>query len=177
MLTRRPSERRITPFRSALEWLMEDPIVEGSRWTQGAMTPSIDVRETDDALVIEAEMPGVTADDIDVTLDGRTLSIRASQTEEREREGDNGRYLVRERQSSSYARVITLPVETDPEQVESTFENGELTLKIPKAAQNRSRRIPVRGPAKNVGPGSTDQAKTSATSNGRKQTAGSGTSR
>jgi len=176
MLTRRPSERRITPFRSALEWLMEDPIVEGSRWSQGAMTPSIDVRETDDSLVIEAEMPGVTPEDIDVTLDGRTLSIRARQTEEREREGDNGRYLVRERQTASYARVITLPVQTDPDQVESTFENGELTLKIPKATQDRSRRIPVRGPAKAVGPGTSERTKSSS-SNGGKQAAGTGQTR
>ena len=136
---------------------MEDPIFEGSRWGQGALSPSIDVRETDEALVIEAEMPGVAPDDIDVTLDGRTLSISARQTEERQREAEGGRYLVRERHAASYARVITLPVDVDADQVESTFEHGELRLSIPKAAQSRSRRIPVQTAAKVVGPGAGDQ--------------------
>jgi HSP20 family protein len=184
MLTRRPTDQRAMPFRSALEWLMQEPTLDTGKLSQGAITPSIDVRETDDALVIEAEMPGIKPEEVEVTLDGRTLSIRARHVEERERDGENGRYLVRERQLASYARVIMLPIEVDPNQVESSFENGELILTIPKAAQSRSRRIPIQGSKKAVGPGSSGQKEastrqtgpSSATNENRRQPATSGSS-
>lgn len=161
MLSRRAPERRMMPVRSAFDWLFEDPWFEGGRWSEGPMAPSIDMRETGDAFVVEAEMPGVKPDDTEVTLDGRTLVIRGQYGEEREGGGDGGRYLMRERRSGSYARAITLPAEVDPERVSSSFENGELTVMLPKAAQARSRRIPISSGAegaRQVGSSSTSGA-------------------
>jgi HSP20 family protein len=143
MLTRRPPERRMMPVRSAFDWLFEDPWFEGGRWSEGSMAPSIDMRETDDSFVVEAEMPGVKPDDTEVTLDGRTLVIRGQYETDHEQDGQSGRYLMRERRSGTYARAITLPAEVDTDKVSSSFENGELTVTLPKAPQARSRRIPV----------------------------------
>ena len=123
---------------------------------RGAFTPPVDVRETDDALIVEMAMPGITPEEIEVTLDGRTLAIRARTEKDTERQAEEGRYLVREREVASYARVIMLPTEVDAEKVVSSFENGELTLTLPKAVDRRSRRIPVTAgekPAQAVGPG------------------------
>jgi HSP20 family protein len=157
MLTRRPQERRSVATRSPLDWLLEDPWSDRGSWPSATM-PSIDMRETDDAFVVEAEMPGVRPDDVDVTLDGRTLVIRGEYgTEQEKGDGKNGRYLLRERRSGTYTRAITLPGAVDAEHAESSFENGELTLTLPKAAEARTRRIPVSGgagSAKRVGPSS-----------------------
>jgi HSP20 family protein len=65
------------------------------------MSPSVDIRETDDAFVIEAEMPGVKPEDAEVTIDGRTLVIRGRSEDEKERNEKNGRYLMRERHSAT----------------------------------------------------------------------------
>jgi HSP20 family protein len=155
MLTRHAPERRVTPYRSALDWFFEDPFVDWSRWGgDGGMTPMIDMRETDDAYILEAELPGVKPEDAEVTLDGQTLVIRGRFGEEREHDS-KGRYLVRERRAGAYARAITLPGGIDPDKVTSSFANGELTITLPKAAEAKARRIPVSaGPAaaKKVGP-------------------------
>jgi HSP20 family protein len=90
-----------------------------------------------------------------VTLDGRTLVIRGRYGEEREDEQE-GRWIVRERRSGTYARAITLPSGVDPEKIKASFENGELMLTVPKAQENRARRIPIGGGAagaKSVGSG------------------------
>lgn len=161
MLTRRPQERRSLPVRSTLDWLFEDPWGEGGSWPSATM-PSIDMRETDDAFVVEAELPGVKPDDVDVTLDGRTLVIRGEYgPEERSDDTKQGRYLVRERRSGVYTRAVTLPGAVDSDRAETSFENGELTLTLPKAPEARTRRIPISGGAagaKQVGPSSESNA-------------------
>jgi HSP20 family protein len=157
MLTRRPTERLPVGWRSALDWLTQEPwFFEFGAGARGAFTPPVDVRETDEALIVEMAMPGITPEEIEVTLDGRTLAIRARTEKDTERQGEEGRYLVREREVASYARVIMLPTEVDADKVASTFENGELTLTLPKAVDRRSRRIPITAgetPAQAVGPG------------------------
>ena len=162
MLTRRAPERASSPWRPGLEWLLED-LWLANRDSGSATSPSIDIRETDDAFVIEAEMPGVKPEDAEVTIDGRTLVIRGRSEEEKERNEKNGRYLMRERQSATYVRAITLPSEVDPNQVSCEFENGELKVTVPKAAQTRARRIPIssgsRG-ARAIGSSETSQQKT-----------------
>jgi HSP20 family protein len=155
MLTRRYPERSMTPLRSALDMLFEDPWM--SRWSEGGLAqPSIDMRETDDAYVIEAEMPGVKAEDVEVTIDGRTLVMRGQFREERETDDQDGRYLMRERRTGTFTRAITLPGGIDADRVSSKFENGELVITLPKAAEARARRIPIGNAgdsARRVGPG------------------------
>jgi len=143
MLSRRAPERQLMPFRSAMDWLFEDPFADGGRWSAATM-PSIDMREEDDDYVIEAELPGVKPEDVDVTLDGRTLVIQGRYGSEQENDGGKqGRYLLRERRSGTYTRAITLPGQIDADHVQSSFENGELTLTLPKAQEARTRRIPI----------------------------------
>jgi HSP20 family protein len=132
--------------------------------------PALDVRETDDAYVVKAEMPGVKPDDAEVTLDGRTLVIRGKYGEERDDERE-GRWIVRERRSGTYARAITLPGAIDPEKITTSFEDGELKLTLPKAEESRARRIPIQGgqTAKSVGSG---EGRTTGDGNGSRSRAG-----
>lgn len=143
-LTRRAPQRSVMPFRDVLDWVFDDP------WRQMGLTNqfaeggiSIDLRETDDAFIVEAEMPGIKPEDTEVTLEGRTLVIRGRFSEEREEGGQDKRYLVRERRSGQVSRVITLPAPVDAENVKTQFENGELRIELPKAPETRARRIPI----------------------------------
>ena len=181
MLTRRPSDRRSVPFGDVFDWLFDDPWSDYGRRPHDGAAPSIDIRETDDALTLEAELPGIKPDDIDVTIDGRTLAIRAKTSEEKEREDETGRYLVRERRATNFFRVIMLPLDVDTESVQSTFENGELKVTLPKAVNRRSRRIPIQGASTSVvavGPGNgkheANQSETQSASAQDPVTAGSG---
>ena len=127
---------------------------DGDRF--GASNMPIDLRETDEAYIVEAELPGVRPEDTEVTLEGRTLTIRARYDESRE-EGQQGeKFLVRERKTGELTRSLTLPSAIDAERVSSAFEQGELRITLPKAPETRARRIPV-GPggngAKQVGSG------------------------
>jgi HSP20 family protein len=134
----------MAPARDMFEWFFRDPwsrLFDGDRL--GSQGMPIDMRETDDSFVIEAEMPGIRPEDTEVTVDGRTLTIRGRYQEMREQGGKGERYLVRERRSGETARSITLPASVDVDNVKSSFQQGELTITLPKAADSRARRIPI----------------------------------
>jgi HSP20 family protein len=139
-MTRRP-ERSIVPLRTAIQQLMGDwPYVQ----VDGGLTelaPPIDVRETDDAYVVEVDLPGIDPKNIELLIEGRTLTIRGQITDEREEK--QGNYLLKERRVGQFMRAVALPGMVDVDQVTSNFENGQLTVTLPKAPQNRARRIEI----------------------------------
>jgi HSP20 family protein len=104
--------------------------------------PSLNVRETPDAYLVEVELPGIDPEDVDVTLEGRTVTIRGSYQERDERQGT---YLLREWRSGTFLRSVALPTMIDAEQASSEVRNGELILTLPKAAQHRARRLQIGG--------------------------------
>lgn len=111
--------------------------------TPAVTLPRIDISETDKQLRIAADLPGVEAKDVQVTLDDDLLTIRAETRQERKDEGDS--YHVVERARGAFQRSIRLPAHVNPEQVEASFQNGVLTISIPKPADQPSRRqIPIR---------------------------------
>ncbi len=94
-------------------------------------SPALDVTESDRAYSVKLEMPGVAKEDIKVTIDGRHVGVQAqSQHKEEQKEGD--RVVWRERSLTSYARTFSLPVEVDQVESGAKFENGVLTLTLPK---------------------------------------------
>jgi HSP20 family protein len=129
--------------RDLVDWFFQDPWrpFDGDRL--GASSISVDMRETDDAYIVEAELPGVRPEDTDVTLEGRTLTIRARYDESREENGKGERYLLRERRTGEMARSVMLPGPVEADRVSSSFEQGELRITMPKAAETRARRIPI----------------------------------
>jgi HSP20 family protein len=101
----------------------------------------VDIRETDEQLVVEAEMPGFDKKDIEVTLENGVLSIQAQRQDESE--GDGQRHL-NERRFTRVARSFTLPQHVDEQDVEAQLDNGVLTLKLNKKEEARSRKIEVK---------------------------------
>lgn len=114
--------------------------MEPSMW----MTPQIDVSETDTELRVSVDIPGVTQEDVDVTVEGDILSIRGEKRAETEEE--RGNYHVSERSFGRFQRSIQLPFAPDHDQVRAHFDRGVLAITIPKTeqAQQRGRRIEVK---------------------------------
>jgi len=106
----------------------------------GAGIP-LDVLMTQDALVVEAALPGVKPEDVDVSVLGDTLTISARTASEERRE--DGGYLYQEVRRGSFSRAVTLPSNVRPESATATFENGLLRLSIPKAEEAKPRQIHI----------------------------------
>lgn len=108
----------------------------------GAWTPSVDIRETGDAYHIEAEVPGVDPQAIEVTLDKGVLTLKGERSDERAEESGQARY--RERRFGAFIRRFSLPETADEDSVDARAEHGVLRLTIHKKAQVEPRRITVR---------------------------------
>ena len=105
---------------------------------------SMNVSETDKEIRITAELPGVSEQDIDVSLDDDVLTIRGEKKFERKDDKENFHFV--ERSYGTFQRSLRLPYAVDSEQVQASFENGVLTVTVPKTGrQERSRRIQVQG--------------------------------
>ncbi len=104
--------------------------------------PAVDVRETEDAYLMEVELPGLTEKDVDVKLENNLLTV-SSKKEENKEEKKNG-YILRERKSRAFARSFVLPDEVDREKISAEFKNGVLSLAFPKAPAAKPKTIPVK---------------------------------
>ncbi|SDM04842.1 HSP20 family protein [Halogranum gelatinilyticum] len=93
---------------------------------------AIDVAEHDDSLVVVADLPGFEKDDIDLTVAGQTLTIVAEREMASESGDEESEYLRRERRSESIRRSIRLPVDVDEEGASASYQNGVLTVSLPK---------------------------------------------
>lgn len=116
----------------------------------------MNVSETETEIRITAELPGVTQDDVEVTLDDDVLTIRGEKRFER-RDGENFHFV--ECSYGTFQRALRLPYPIDPEQVQATFEHGVLTVTLPKTGrQERSRKIQVQSGRGAGQPGSGGQS-------------------
>jgi HSP20 family protein len=147
-ITRWDPFREMVTLREAMANLLEDSVV-APRGTQAGAVGSlaVNVRETPDAFVLTAALPGVKPEDVDISILGDTLRIQAETKEEREqKQGDgkeSGRWIVRERRYGMVQRTLTLPSQVKPDQANATFEHGELTLTLPKAEEAKPRAIKI----------------------------------
>lgn len=116
---------------------------EPRRWTD--LTPRVDVAETEKEITVTAELPGLEEKDIEVTLEGDTLSLKGEKKAETEEKGKNFHRM--ERSYGTFQRMIPLPVDVDPAKVQAAFKKGILTVTLAKipAAQTRTKKIEVKG--------------------------------
>jgi HSP20 family protein len=121
-----------------------DETMEMPAWPWSQQTPqlAIDVAEDDSAYIVKASVPGIKADDLDVSIHDNVLTIKGELKEE-EDIGDE-QYHLRERRWGSFSRSIALPSTVDADAVEASYEDGVLTLDIPKTDEVKVKRIPIR---------------------------------
>lgn len=107
------------------------------------LRPQMNISETDKDYCVTVDLPGVSPSDLDVSVEGDMLTIKATRNEEKREEKEN--FHVMERQFGTYQRMIQLPVHVDPAKVEAQFDKGVLKLTVPKGgAEERARKIEVR---------------------------------
>ncbi|MBZ6078798.1 Hsp20/alpha crystallin family protein [Microvirga puerhi] len=110
----------------------------------GFVPAHINVSETADDLRVTAELPGVAPEDVDITLDNGVLTIRGEKRFEKKDEKESFHFV--ERSYGSFQRSLRLPFAVSPNQVHATFDNGVLTVSIPKSkAQEQSTRVQIQG--------------------------------
>jgi HSP20 family protein len=142
-----PATRRAqewNPFRVMDELLRWDPYGTMERAGVGTdFLPSFDVKETKDAYVVEADLPGVKEDNVEISVTGNVLQITGRREQETRDEGDQ--WFVVERSYGQFARSFSLPEGADPENVKADMKNGVLKISIPKRPEVQPRRISLTG--------------------------------
>lgn len=106
----------------------------------GVWVPLVDIEETEDAFIVEAEVPGAKRDDINVEIGDNELVV-TGEIKERERKGILRR---KTRRVGQFEFRVTLPGQTDPRNIEADLDHGVLTIRVPKPEASRPRRIEVR---------------------------------
>lgn len=143
-ITRGNPWREMRTLRDAMDELMEDSFVRPERRrlerTERRWRLPLDVYTTPEEIVIVASLPGLTPDEVDVTIDDDRLTIRGELRPPLE----NVDYLFQERPYGRFSRALTLNVPVDAGQAEAVFENGVLTLTLPKAEESKPRTIEVK---------------------------------
>jgi len=132
-------------LRQAMDRLFDDSFVRPSRvpapFGEGLDLP-LDMYQTDDSVVIKASVPGVKPEEVEVTITGDTLTIKGETRAEEEVKKDN--YFRQEISYGAFSRSIILPGSVQTDKAEATFENGVLTLTVPKAEETKPKQIKIK---------------------------------
>ncbi len=112
-------------------------------FTSGAWSPSVDIFENKDSIVLEAELPGMNREDIELSIENNVITIGGSRHFEKKDEGDT--YYRVERSSGSFTRSFTLPQTVTSEDVTAEFKNGVLRVSLPKREETKARKITIGG--------------------------------
>jgi HSP20 family protein len=127
------------PFNVARDLLGWDPFFAG-RGTS-AFTPAFEVKETPDAYVLKADLPGVADGDLDIAIHNSVLTVSGSRAAEERKDGES--YSIYERQFGSFTRSFQLPELADGDKIAAKLESGVLTLTVGKKAEAKPRKIAV----------------------------------
>jgi HSP20 family protein len=133
----------LVSLRDAMDRLFEESVIRPRSWMvpfEGGL--AVDVYETEDSLVVEAALPGVKPEEIDVSLTGDVLTIKGETKAEEKVEEEN--YIRRERRYGSFCRSVSLPSGLEGDKAEAEFEHGILKLTIPKAEAVKPKVIQVK---------------------------------
>jgi HSP20 family protein len=140
-IIRRAPRNDLMTFRHAIDRFFDDATFRPLAWGGNEARLPLDVSSTEDAITIEAALPGIRPEDVEVTLHQDTLTIGVK--EQAEHETREGERVYRELRRSSGTRTLTLPSGMDTDNATATFENGMLRLSIPRAEAAKPRQIPV----------------------------------
>ena len=117
--------------------------VEGNRMRSMLRAPEADVVETENEIRVTAEMAGMRPEDVNVDLENNVLTISGEKRLEREEGKEGSTYHLSERRYGKFSRSFVLPRDVDSEKIEARFDNGVLTIRIPKSERARRRRISI----------------------------------
>lgn len=134
--------REMMTLRSAVDRLFDETFIGNRVFEPTTWSLPLDVAETEEGYEVKASLPGIDPSDIDISLTDNVLSIKGETKSEKEVE--EARYHLRERRHGSFFRSVTLPTPVAADAVDATYQAGVLTLRVPKAAEAKPRKIAVR---------------------------------
>ena len=129
-------------IRRGLDELSQTLINEGRSRMHATVFPPLNIVETKDALIIRAELPGVATDDLDIAVEGDTLTLQGKR-ERIQEDGDKVSYHRREIATGSFSRAIALPVKVDLDKMSAKLVDGILTITLQKAEEVKPRQISI----------------------------------
>lgn len=124
-------------FNEFFDWRPFHSFVDGSEWV-----PAVDISETGKEVIVNAEMPGMDPKDIDISLNGRLLTIKGERKQEHEEKDEN--YHRVERRYGAFTRTFELPADVDADKVKAHYKDGVLKLNLRKTKEASVKKIEVK---------------------------------
>jgi HSP20 family protein len=121
------------------------PLFNENWWSgksTGSLEPALDLYEEKDQIVVKAELPGMTKDDIQISISDNVLTIKGEKKHEEEDTGKD--YYRSERTYGAFFRTLPLPAEINADKVQATFKNGVLEIRLPKSEAAKKKEIKVK---------------------------------
>jgi HSP20 family protein len=116
------------------------PLVR-TEWTEGVWTPSVDVSEDKDNVVIKAEMPGMKKEDVKISVQDNVLTLKGEKEQEKEEKEKN--YHRIERSYGSFCRSFQLPTAVKTDKIKASYKDGVLNISLPKTEEVKPKEIPI----------------------------------
>jgi len=141
MLYRTTLSAPVFGLRREIDRLFDDTFGRGDGVS--AWSPAVDIRETENEMLLELEMPGIKPEEVEITTENGMLTVKGEKRSQRKEGDENNRYHVVERSYGSFLRSFQLPQGIDESKIEADYNNGILSIHIPKAALPQPHRIQI----------------------------------
>jgi len=141
-LTRWEPVREMMTLREAMDRLFDDAFTRPIGAAVASAIPAIDLYQTDEEVVLKAALPGLKADDVQISVTGDVLSLRGEFKQQDETK--EATYHIREQRHGVFERAVRLPVDVQTDKAKADFENGILTITLPKAEEIKPRAINIK---------------------------------
>ena len=134
--------REMMTLREAMDQLFNDAFTRPVSMSGGSVIPAIDVYQNNDAVVVKAALPGLKAEDVQISVTADVLTLRGEFKQENEQKETT--YHIREQRFGSFERSIMLPSDVQTDKAKADFENGILTITLPKAESVKPKTITIK---------------------------------
>ncbi|HSM71573.1 MAG TPA: Hsp20/alpha crystallin family protein [Anaerolineales bacterium] len=141
-LIRGEPAREMMSLRDAMDRLFDDAFTRPLSYGDGWSAPAIDMFQTDDEIVVKAALPGIKADEVQINVTGEVLTLKGEVKQNQEME--EKAWHIREQRFGSFERSIALPTDVVADKAQADFENGILTITLPKAEEVKPKSITVK---------------------------------
>jgi HSP20 family protein len=134
--------REIMTLREAMDRLFDDAFTRPLSLSAVSAMPAIDLYQTNDEVIVKAALPGLKADEVQISVTGDVLTLRGEFKQEEEKK--EATWHIRERRFGSFERSVMLPTDVQTDKARADFENGVLTVTLPKAEAVKPRTISIK---------------------------------
>ena len=134
--------REMMSLRDAMDRLFDDAFTRPLSTRDGWSVPAIDMYQTDDEIVVKASLPGIKADEVQINVTGEVLTLKGEVKHDEEKQ--EKAWHIREQRFGSFERSVALPTDVVADKAKAEFENGILTVTLPKADEVKPRTITVK---------------------------------